>query len=110
MRIIRISWIRKAALGLVLGSFCFSGPTAPAARFLPLFVIERNVNTNVVHYDAKLGPDGKLDPQQPIVAYWIMGAEDGRRQELNLLERSRAYGFSAQAQGMDIYKMTIVSE
>jgi hypothetical protein len=110
MKIIRKSWARKAGLGLVLASLCFSGPSAPAVRFLPLFVIERSVNSNVVHYDAKLGPDGKLDPLQPVVAYWIMRAEDGRRQELSLLERTRAYGFSTQPQGMDRYKMTIVSE
>jgi len=73
-------------------------------------VIERSVNANVVHYDAKVGADGKLDPTQPIIAYWVMGAEDGRRQELNLLERARAYGFSTQASGTDSYKMTIVSE
>jgi hypothetical protein len=114
MQIHRQSWGRKAALGLVLACLGFSGPTAPTGRFLPLFVIERSVNSNVVHYDAKIGADGKLDPSQPVVAYWIMRAEDGRRQELNLLERTRAYGFSIQpqrqAQGMDAYKMTIVSE
>src|ERR1700704_665677 len=100
MRMIRKSW------GLLLASLCFSGPPAPAVRFLPLFVIERSVNSNVVHYDARIGADGKLDPMQPVVAYWIMGAEDGRRQELNLLERTRAYGFSIQPQGADSYKMT----
>jgi len=110
-RMIRKNWKSKAGLGLVLASLCFSGTTAPSPRFLPLFVIERSVNSNVVHYDAKLGPDGKLDPVQPVVAYWIMRAEDGRRKELNLLERTRAYGFSIQPQGQaDTYKMTIVSE
>ncbi len=59
---------------------------------VPLFVIERSVNGNTVHYDAKL-KDGKLDPQQPVVAYWIL-SENGKRQELNLLERLKAYGFS----------------
>jgi len=82
----------------------------PVVRYLPLFVIERSVNANVVHYDAKVGADGKLDPTQPIIAYWVMGAEDGRRQELNVIERLRAYGFSTQVQGTDSYKMTIVSE
>src|SRR5258707_10801902 len=110
MRILRKSWERNAGLGLVVGSLCFSGPVAPSVRLLPLFVIERSVNSNVVHYDARMGADGKLDPRQPVVAYWIMGAEDGRRQDLSLLERTRAYGFSIQAQGTDSYKLTIVSE
>jgi hypothetical protein len=110
MRIIRKNWERKAALAFALASLCFSGPTARPARFLPLFVIERSLNSNVVHYDAKIGADGKLDPAQPVVAYWIMRAEDGRRQELNLLERTRAYGFTTQPQGADAYKMTMVSD
>src|SRR5258707_8107995 len=59
---------------------------------VPLFTIERSVNGNVVHYDARL-KDGKLDPQQPVVVYWVMG-ESGRHQELNFLERLKAYGFS----------------
>jgi hypothetical protein len=60
----------------------------------PLFVIERSTNANVVHYDARLTPSGELDSSQPIDAYWIMQAADGRREELNGIERSRAYGFT----------------
>ena len=77
--------------------------------YIPLFVIERSVNANVVHYDAKL-KDGKLDPEQPVVAYWVM-AEDGRRQELNLLERMKAYGFSVRPdKDPESFRMTIVSD
>lgn len=60
----------------------------------PLFVIERSTNANVVHYDANLRADGELDRRQPIDAYWVMAAVDGHREELNGIERSRAYGFS----------------
>ena len=61
--------------------------------FSPLFVIERSLNRNVVHYDAKLRPDGSLDGEQPVIAYWILSDKDGRRQDLNLIERTKAYGF-----------------
>jgi hypothetical protein len=60
----------------------------------PLFIIERSTNANVVHYDANLGPNGELDRRQPIDAYWVMAALDGRREELSSLEKSRAYGFN----------------
>ena len=81
---------------------------ADAEAYVPLFVIERSVNKNVVHYDAKLR-NGKLDPEQPVVAYWIMG-EDGRRQELNLLERLRAYGFTVRPdKDPESFRLTIVS-
>lgn len=78
--------------------------------FVPLFVIERNSNANVVRYDAKL-VDGKLDTQQPVVAYWIMAAEDGRRQDLNLIEKYKAYGFSIRPdQKPESFLLTIVSD
>jgi hypothetical protein len=76
---------------------------------VPLFVIERSINGNVVHYDAQL-KDGKLDPQQPVVAYWVM-SESGRRQELNLLERLKAYGFSIFPDKQpEVFRMTLVSD
>jgi hypothetical protein len=82
---------------------------AAQEAYIPLFVIERSVNANVVHYDAKL-KDGKLDPEQPVVAYWIMG-EDGRRQELNLLERLKAYGFTIRPdKEPESFRLTIVSD
>ena len=58
----------------------------------PLFVIERNTNANIVHYDANLNADGKLDRGNPVIAYWVLLAEDGRRKNLNWLEKKKAYG------------------
>jgi hypothetical protein len=76
---------------------------------VPLFTIERSVNGNVVHYDAQL-KDGKLDPQQPVVAYWIL-SENGKRQELNVLERLKAYGFSIRPdKEPEAYRMTLVAD
>jgi len=69
---------------------------------VPLFVIERSLNNNVVHYDAKL-KDGKLDPLQPVVAYWVMGED--------LLERLKAYGFSIRPDKQaEAFRMTLVSD
>lgn len=68
-------------------------------RQQPLFTIERSTNANVVHYDVHLAPNGEIDPERPIEAYWVMAASDGHRQELNALERSRAYGFTIEPGG-----------
>jgi Domain of unknown function (DUF4833) len=77
---------------------------------VPLFVIERNANPNVVRYEARLR-DGKLYPQQPVVAYWVMATEGGRRQELNILERIKAYGFTLRpGTEPESYVLTIVSD
>jgi uncharacterized protein DUF4833 len=79
-------------------------------NYVPLFTIERNTNANVVHYEARL-KDGKIDPHQPVVAYWIMAAEDGRRQELNLIEKIKAFGFNIHPDGVpESYRMVIVSD
>ena len=79
------------------------------AGTLPLFIIERSKNANVVHYDAQLGSDGKLDRKEPVVAYWAMLAEDGRREDLNWIEKRKAYGFSVKPAAANGFKLTLVA-
>lgn len=57
-----------------------------------LFYIARSKNANIVHYDANILPDGKIDPKKPIVAYWELLALDGHTANLNFLEKT-VYGF-----------------
>ena len=78
-------------------------------RSVPLFTIEKSSNANRVQYEARLTQDGHIDPHQPVVAYWIMAAENGRRQELNILERAKAYGFTLRQDGLDSYRLRVVS-
>jgi hypothetical protein len=78
-------------------------------KSVPLFTIEKSSNANRVQYDARVMPDGHIDPHQPVVAYWIMAAENGRRQELNILERAKAYGFTLRQDGRDSYRLWVVS-
>jgi len=58
-----------------------------------LFIIERNMNKNIVCYDAKVTKSGKLNIEDPIDAYWIDYASDGKRSELSYIQRKMAYGF-----------------
>lgn len=60
-----------------------------------LFTVERNLNANVVVYEAVHGSDGRLDPKKPVRVFWLMKAEDGRELGLNFFERIRAYGVEA---------------
>jgi hypothetical protein len=66
---------------------------AKGAPTQPLFKIEQSENANFVQYEAQLGPGGTLNGAEPVAAYWIMRAEDGRRESLNFLEVKLAYGF-----------------
>jgi hypothetical protein len=76
----------------------------------PLFIIERSKNANVVHYDARLTADGSIDPNEPVIAYWIMLAKDGQREDLNWLEKKKAYGFTIKPDpSVKGYKMSLVA-
>ena len=85
-------------------------PGGAVAADQPLFIIERSKNANVVHYDARLGADGQLDPAQPVIAYWIMLAQDSRREELSWIEKKMAYGFDLKPAAVtNEYRMTMVA-
>lgn len=86
-----------------------AGWVMAADRSVPLFTIEKSSNANRVQYEARVMADGHIDPHQPVVAYWIMAAENGRRQELNFLERAKAYGFTLRQDGLDSYRLWVVS-
>jgi len=85
--------------GRVLALLAFAPPAIGWAAESPcpahLFRIERSKNANIVVYDANRGPAGDLSASQPVVAYWLLNGEGGRREELNAVERDRAYGVEA---------------
>jgi hypothetical protein len=83
---------------LVLSAVILTSIVVPAyaKNTRPLFVIERSTNKNVVHYDAQLTRDGSLDPKEPVIAYWVMLANGGHREELTFLEKQLGLGFTIQ--------------
>jgi hypothetical protein len=85
---------RALLVGAALGSFGLDAH-AGSSPSVPLFVITRSKNANVVHYEAHLQPNGVLDRAHPLLAYWVMRAEDGRRESLTWLEEKLAYGWSS---------------
>ena len=87
-----------------------AAPTAARKKTQSLFIIERSKNANVVHYDARLTADGKLDPKEPVIAYWVMRAEDGQREELNWMDKEKGYGFDIKPDpSVNGYKMTLMA-
>jgi hypothetical protein len=75
--------------------------TARADGLTALFQIERSKNTNEIHYAAQVGKDGALDAKAPVAAFWVMKAEDGRREGLSFMERKMAYGFDISPRGAE---------
>ena len=80
----------------------------PGITSIPLFAISWNLTNNYVQYDAKL-KNGKLDPKEPVTAYWIMKQTDGHRENLTLIERLKGYGFSVHPSAPDALDLVVVS-
>jgi hypothetical protein len=57
-----------------------------------LFVITRNLNDNMVCYDACIRKS-KLDVEEPVKVYWTIPKEKNKIENLTMIERNRAYGF-----------------
>ncbi len=70
-----------------------------------LFFIERSKNKNLVQYDIRLTENRDLPDPRPVNAYWIL--ENGRREELNSIEKKYAYGIVRQER-LDKDKFKIV--
>ncbi len=59
-----------------------------------LFFIERSKNKNLVQYDIRLAENNRIPDIKPVSVYWVL--ENGRREELNPIERLYAYGIARQ--------------
>lgn len=70
-----------------------------------LFFIERSKNKNLVQYDIRLTENRDLPDSRPVDAYWVL--ENGRREELNSIEKKYAYGIVSQER-LDKDKFKIV--
>lgn len=58
-----------------------------------LFRITRNKNDNIVFYDVR-HKDGRLDKDNPVSVYWMIPSKKNKLENLNFIERTKAYGFS----------------
>lgn len=95
--------------GILFSIFALFG-TASARTVQPLFYIERALNANIIRYDAQVETDGTLDQKEPVIVYWVLNAEDGRRESLNYLQKIKAYGIKVKPnESQGEYLLTIVS-
>jgi hypothetical protein len=61
-----------------------------------IFFVQRSMNPNTIVYTARLNADGLLDRRRPVDVFWRRFNDDGEKRELSLLERSGAFGVTAQ--------------
>lgn len=84
----------QLAAPVALLGFC-SPAVLGAAQGHELFTLSRSKNKNIVKYAVR----GVRAHQLEIEAYWLMLAENGRREDLTWTERQFAYGFSTSDAG-----------
>jgi hypothetical protein len=75
---------------LILSLFPQSILAVSGDKVSHLFFIDRSKNKNLVHYDIRLTRNSSLADIKPVNVYWVL--ENGRREELNPIERKYAYG------------------
>jgi hypothetical protein len=78
--------------GVVVAFFLLRSGSGPKDTGPNLFIMQRSTNANEVHYDVQAGADGAL-ADEPVVAYWVMKADGGGREDLTFFEEEMAYGF-----------------
>ena len=88
----------------------FDGYPIPTDKNM-IFYIQKSYNKNTVVYAANIGKDGKLDPKNPVLAYWRRYDEQGQKRELKYFERTFGYGVNSKPlKGKDnIYTFKLVS-
>ncbi len=90
----------------LLGLFAQSVLAASGDDVSHLFFIERSKNKNLVQYDIRRTEKSDALNPKPVNAYWVL--ENGRREELSLIEREYAYGIVRQERlEEDKYKVVL---
>ena len=90
-----VRWALILGVPLVLAGVALTWvlwPSGPTDLGPTLFIIQRSTNANEVHYEVQADANGELG-DEPVVAYWVMKAEGGGREDLTYFEEEMAYGF-----------------
>jgi hypothetical protein len=73
-----------------------------------LFFLQRNPNTNTIVCELN-SKNGVVDIEDPIHVFWIRFGEDGKREELNFIQKKFAYGVKSTQIAKDKYELHFVS-
>jgi hypothetical protein len=91
-------WLLVGGVPLVLGAVVlafFLMRSGPVDTGPTLFIIQRSKNANEVHYEVQANADGSLK-EEPVIAYWVLKADGGGREDLGWFEKKMAYGFDVE--------------
>ena len=74
-----------------------------------VFYVQRTPNTNTIAYELNYSSPGVLNEDNPIHIFWLRYQEDGRRKELNYIQKKFAYGLNIKKHNANDYEMRFVS-
>lgn len=72
-----------------------------------LFLIERDTNRNVCHYQVNLTESGEVDAGRPVVAEWFMVAEDADLDNLDPFEYEMTGESPVHTEGLTMLEKTV---
>lgn len=77
-----------------------------------LFYIERNLNKNIVVYEANFDENGQLNSKKPINVFWLLNEDEGQKENLNYAERKLAYGvkYSPASSSNNSFEVELVAD
>jgi hypothetical protein len=78
---------------LIFSVVFWSTVALPSSKTDHLFFIERSKNEHLVQYDVRLTENDDILDSDPIAVYWVL--ENGRRRDLDLIQRKLAYGIDS---------------
>ena len=73
-----------------------------------LFFLQRTQNTNTVIYELNM-KNGVVDSAEPVHIFWICYAEKSQKEELNEIQRKRAYGLTTKYISKDHYELRFLA-
>ena len=74
-----------------------------------LFFIERNLNRNIIVYEAHFDKNGDLDDQTPMKIFWLLNEKNGETAPLSYAEKTLAYGIICRKENENEFYIRLVS-
>ncbi|WP_285008926.1 DUF4833 domain-containing protein [Pedobacter faecalis] len=74
-----------------------------------LFYLQRDPNINTIICELNVDAAGNVNRKEPVHVYWLRYSEDGKKAELNYIQRKFAYGIQTRELGKDYYELKFVS-
>lgn len=105
----KFNWVFFLVLVVLISAFTFPVVLQKANQPTHLFYLGRSKDANQIFYDLNFMADGQLDTVQPIKAYWVKFAEDGRQEPLTTIQNSFAYGLDFEMKSNGDFEFNFVS-